>query len=292
MGAFMCAPRPGAFPPSNPECAAVQERLRQPPEASAPASKEPLRPRWTLALVRTLCPELATLTTDSGVLRRLRAWKVSYKVGRVHIVSPDPAYPEKCAALDAAREWARADPARRRFLYVDEVTYYRRPVLGRDWGPAGSGGRMQPKAVQAPGSNTKRRIIGALDSFDGRTCSMSRSSIGAKPICVFLHQVRGAYGPDVEIIIAWDNWPPHYAAEVLETAAALNIQILYTPTYAPWTNPIEKLWDLLKDEVLRLHRLSDKWSELRVRVDRFLDTLRKPSPGLLRLVGLGSPQPV
>jgi transposase len=251
-----------------------------------------LRPRWTLELMRRLCPELATLETDAGVLRRLRAWKLSYKVGRVHIVSPDPAYQEKCAALDAAREWARADPDHRRFLYVDEVTYYRRPAPGHGWGPVGSGGRNQPKVRQAPGSNTKRRIIAALDAFDGRTCSMSRSSIGVGPICVFMRQVRAAYGPDVAIIIAWDNWPPHHAEEVLATAARLNIQILYTPTYAPWTNPIEKLWDLLKDEVLRLHRLSDQWSELRVRVEKFMGKLRNPNPGLLRLVGLGPPQPV
>jgi transposase len=288
----MCAPRPGVFPPSDPECAAVQERLHQPPEASAPDSSEPLPPRWTLALLRKLCPELATLTTDAGVLRRLRAWKVSYKMGRVHIVSPDPAYDEKCAALDAAHEWALADPARRCFLFADELTYYRRPTLGRNWGLRGTGGRMQPKTTQSPGSNTKRRIIGALDAVSGRTCTMSRSSLGARPIAAFLRQVRKAYGPDVEIVIAWDNWPPHYAEEVLKAAAELKIKLLYTPTYAPWTNPIEKLWDLLKDEVLRLHRLSDRWSELRDRVDKFLGKLRGPNPALLRRVGLSPPQPV
>ena len=288
----MCAPQHGVFPPGDTGAAAVQERLRQAPQASAPESLEPLRPRWSLALMRKLCPELAGLTTDSGALRRLRAWKVSYKVGRVHIVSPDPAYTEKCAAIDDARERARAEPNRRRFLYIDEVTYYRRPAPGRNWGPGGSGGRMQPKVNQSPGSNTKRRIIGALDAGDGRTFTMSRSSMGARPISVFLRQIRKAYGPEVELIIAWDNWPPHYAEEVLATAAQLNIQILYTPTYAPWTNPIEKLWDLLKDEVLRLHRLSDQWSELRSRVDSFLWKLRSPSPSLLRLVGLGPPRPV
>jgi transposase len=282
------APRVGGFPPSDPDRQALIESLHQPPEATFPDSPEPLPPRWSLALARKLCPALATLKTDSGVWRRLRRWKITYKVGRVHIISPDPAYQEKCAAIDTALERARADPDRVRLLYADEVTYYRRPERGCNWGTSGSGGRMQPKVNQAPGSNTKRRIIGALDAVDGRTCTMSRSTLGVRPICAYLHQVRKAYGPEIELIIAWDNWPPHHAPDVLTTAAKLNIQLLYTPTYAPWTNAIEKLWDLLKDEVLRLHRLSDKWTELRKRVDTFLANLQKPNPALLRKVGLSS----
>jgi transposase len=246
-----------------------------------------LPPRWTLALMRRLCPELSDLRTDSGVLRRLDAWGISYKVGRVHIISPDLAYEEKCAAIEAALGRARAEK-NVRLLYVDEVTYYRRPVLGRNWGLRRTGGRMQPKVPQAPGPNTKRRIIGALDAVDGRTCTMSRSSLGSRPICTFLRQVRKSYGPDTELILVWDNWPPHHSEEVLKTAAELKIQLLYTPTYAPWTNPIEKLWNWLKNEVLRLHRTSDRWSELRNRVDRFLSKLREPSPALLRRVGLAA----
>lgn len=287
-GCCTSAPRVGAFPPSDPDREALIDCLRQAPETAFPDHPEPLPPRWSLALARKLCPALATLTTDSGVWRRFSRWKISYKAGRVHIISPDPAYKDKCAAIEAALERTRAEPDKVRLLYLDEVTYYRRPAPGCNWGPSGSGGRMQPKVDQAPGSNTKRRIIGALDAFDGRTCTMSRSSLGVRPICAFLRQVRKTYGPDVELIIAWDNWPPHHAPEVLATATALNIRILYTPTYAPWTNAIEKLWDLLKENVLRLHRLSANWTELRRRVDCFLSNLHRPNPELLRMVGLSS----
>lgn len=284
-GHFTCAPHAGAFPPSDADREALIETLHQPPEAAFPDSPEPLPPRWSLALIRNL-PAFATLTTNSGVWRCLRRWKISYKAGRVHIVSPDPAYQEKCAAIESALECTRTEPDKARLLYVDEVTYYRRPAPGCNWGPSGSGGRMQPKVSQAPGSNTKRRIIGALDAFDGRTCTMSRSSLGVRPICSFLRQIRKAYRPDIALIIVWDNWPPHHAPEVLSTAAELNIRILYTPTYAPWTNAIEKLWDLFKDTVLRLHHHSGQWTELRKRVDQFLGKLIKPNPELLRLVGL------
>lgn len=239
-----------------------------------------------MRLLRKLCPELRGLTSDSGVFRRLKAWKVSWKVGRVHVISPDPEYDAKVKAIKVARARAHAAPDKVRFLYVDELTYYRRPASGRDWHARGGGGRAQPKVDQAPGPNTKRRIIGALDAVDGRTTAMTRSSMGSRPITHFLRKLRTVYGPDVEIILAWDNWPPHHQESVLQTAKELGITLLYTPTYAPWTNFIEKLWDKLKDEILRLHRLSDAWKVLRARVEAYLEDLARPNPELLRFVGL------
>jgi hypothetical protein len=56
--------------------------------------------------------------------------------------------------------------------------------------------------------------------------------------------------------------------------------------YASWTNPIEKLWRWLKQEVLHLHRLADQWPELQQRVDHLLVQFAHGSKALLRYVGL------
>lgn len=204
-------------------------------------------------------------------------------------MSPDPLYEVKLQAIAEARARAQANPKRIRVLYADEVTFYRRPDLGRNWHPRGRGGRAQPKAVHAPGANTKRRVIGAIDVFDGRVLSRTASRIGVREICRFLTQVRRSYGDEMELTLVWDNWPLHYHEEVMKAAAEARIQLLNTPTYAPWTNPIEKLWKKLRDEVLRLHRLSDAWGVLRSRVDAWLVRLQKPNPDLLRYVGLSPP---
>ena len=237
-------------------------------------------------MIRQLCPELSEITTDSGVMRRMQRWRIAWKVGRLHLVSPDPEYAPKLAAIAAIRARAAADPQRVKVVYVDEMTFYRRPERGRTWCRRGGGGTAQPTVHQAPGSNTKRRIIGALDITDGQVSSMSRSVIGVRALVSFLHQLRRHYGPDVEIVVIWDNWPNHYHRDVLLAAGEARIMLLNTPTYAPWTNPIEKLWDKLKDEVLRLHRFSDAWATLRGRVDQFLAQLRRPNAGLLQHVGL------
>jgi len=41
---------------------------------------------------------------------------------------------------------------------------------------------------------------------------------------------------------------------VQETARQEGITLVYLPTYAPWLNPIEKLWRKAYQEVLHLHR--------------------------------------
>ncbi len=57
------------------------------------------------------------------------------------------------------------------------------------------------------------------------------------------------------------------------------------PTYAPWNNSIEKLWHLLKKQVLHLHRFVNDWEGLKQRVHQALDQYLQ----LLRYVGLQDP---
>jgi hypothetical protein len=60
----------------------------------------------------------------------------------------------------------------------------------------------------------------------------------------------------------------------------------FIPTYAPWLNPIEKLWRWLRQDVLRLHQWADDWPMLLSQVHAFLDQFAHGSRDLLRYVGL------
>jgi DDE superfamily endonuclease len=64
------------------------------------------------------------------------------------------------------------------------------------------------------------------------------------------------------------------------------LQVLSLPTYAPWLNPIEKLWRKFRQEVHYLHPLPDDWQRLRERVQAFFDPFAHGSADLLRYVGL------
>ena len=79
------------------------------------------------------------------------------------------------------------------------------------------------------------------------------------------------------------------AAAMLKKAEGitkLTIKILQLPTYAPWANPIEKLWRWVRQSVLHLHRLSHDWLQLKQRIRDFIQSFRKGSNELLRYMGL------
>jgi transposase len=130
----------------------------------------------------------------------------------------------------------------------------------------------------------------------------------------FYQQLALTYPQSEAIYLVLDNWPIHFHPDVLaalqDPALAwplkrpanwptlpspharrldLPIQLLPLPTYAPWTNPIEKVWRLLNQTVLHLHRFEDDWDGLKQRVSRELNLYLQPSPELLRYVGLQDP---
>ena len=281
MGACIRARRAaGLFPPEDEAREAVLDRLSRPPTPQSCSGG------WTLAQARTHCLELASLKTDSGTWRRLQSWAISWKCGRIHLISPDPEYESKLAAIHALRAAADENPEKLRVLYVDEASFYRLPHAGRTYGASGGGGKAQPTASHSPGANTRRRMVGAIDIFDGCVLSQTGSVIGVKELCRFLRQIRRHYGPDVRLVLIWDNWPVHYHPEIVRVAQMQRIELFYTPTYAPWCNPIEKLWKKLRHDVLRLHDRSGAWKLLRAAVESYLTNLRRANPDLLRYTGL------
>jgi transposase len=227
-------------------------------------------------------PWLGRLTLG-GVSRVLGRLGLRYRRGRAHLHSPDPDYDAKVAAVRAARAEAAARPGRVVFLYQDELTYYRRPSVDRAWGPAGGPG---PPAPQGHARNTKRRVLGCLDASDGRLTCWQRERADVGTLARYYRAVDAAYPGAGVIYLAQDNWPVHFHPDVLAAVAGTKIRLLRLPTYAPWTNPIEKVWRKLKQEVLHMHPFGDDWAGLKDSVTAWLDGCAGPSPGLLRYVGL------
>lgn len=244
------------------------------------------RSRWTLAQLQQLCQLLQPLRSLSGLWRRLRKWKIALKRGRQHVHSPDPLYSQKLSAIQQVLDLARQAPRRVVLLYADEKTIYRQPRAALAYHQQGSGGVQQPRAELSRRSNTKHRLGGALDALSGQVVSHAASRMGVEGLVRLLEKVRQVYADRERVVIAWDNWPVHSHPQVLAKAAELHIELLFLPTYAPWTNPIEKLWRWLQEEILSMHNLADQWAELKDRAAQFLQRFAGPSPDLLRYVGL------
>jgi DDE superfamily endonuclease len=272
------SPPGAAFPPEKVE--ELQEFIHQPPPQNGASGS-----RWTLAELLEQCSLLEGLSCLSAVHQRLRRCRIRLKRGRLHISSPDPEYDQKVAQGKLYLAAARAGELV--YLYGDEFTYYRQPLAGWDYAVQGAGGAAQPTALCLPPKNTKRRVCGLLDAADGRLLHRSLSRFGVAEWCAFLPAVRARYGPDVRIVIQLDNWPVHHHEQVKAAAAAERLELHYQPTYAPWTNPIEKLWRWLKQAELYHHRLAGDWEQLKQRVDGFLEHVSNVPDELLWYVGLG-----
>ena len=130
-------------------------------------------------------------------------------------------------------------------------------------------------------------MIGVLNALSGQVDYLDAYIIGREKVIRFYRQLAAAY-PDARLIyVVQDNWSIHRHAEVATALAELSqIEPVWLPTYAPWLNPIEKLWRWLREQVLTLHRLAGDWDGLRERVNAFLDQFAEESHALLQYVGL------
>jgi transposase len=236
-----------------------------------------------LALLGRALTWLAALSTG-GVQRVLGRLKVRYRRGQAHLHSPDPAYDRKMEAVHAARAEAAASDGRVAFVYQDEFTYYRRPGVAPALAPVGGAG---PPAEQGHKSNTKRRVIGALDAHSGRLFCQERSRAGVQELIRYYRALEASYPAATErVYVAQDNWPVHFHPKVVEALASTKVRLLRLPTYAPWTNPIEKVWRKLNQELLHMHDFGDDWAGLKAAVGVWLEKHADGSTALLRYVGL------
>jgi len=169
-------------------------------------------------------------------------------------------------------------------LYQDEKTVYRQPTQGWLLYPTG---RLQPRLKYGAHYNHCMRLVGYLNAVTGAVHWSDCASVTVERLIQSVRQLPRLYPHADCIYLVWDNWLNHSQARLL---AALNqlprVRVLCLPTYAPWLNPIEKLWRWLSQTVLHAHPWHDDFRELRQQVAAALNPLAVGSPHLLRYVGL------
>lgn len=265
------------------------------------------RSRWTLTGLLESCAWL-NLKSESGLWRLLQRLGIVRKQGRIALHSPDENYQAKMRYLESCLHEAQLNPEQITFLYLDEFSYYRQPTVAVAYEQQGD---YQWRANLSHRSNSRCRGLGVLNALTGQVHYCQAEKITPKVQSAFYRTLVQAYPNAKTIYVAQDNWPNHAHPQVLAPLEAqrtpffpntfsnwsteerhttpvnaLPIQLVFLPTYAPWTNPIEKLWRYVRQEVLHLHRFSDQWAELKQRVLDFMFRFDGGSPSLLHYVGL------
>ena len=136
-------------------------------------------------------------------------------------------------------------------------------------------------------NNAQWRVIGALNAMTGQVCYLENYVVGRAKVIEMYKHLSEVYRQADTLYVVQDNWSIHKHPDVVDALSALpHIQPVWLPTYAPWLNPIEKLWRWLRQDVLKLHAFGEEWETVRERVNGFLDGFASGSDALLRYVGL------
>lgn len=266
----------------------ISERLCFPPSVTAsgtrPNEVHPSAARWSLARIRASFEPLRRCSL-AAISKLLRAYGVRERQGRAQYYSPDPDYLRKEACLLEALGQVAAHPGSQVALFLDEMSHTRWPDPSSHWCPEAPVPR--PLAQRKESRYQRYRVVGALDAMTGRVCYLHDSRISREVFSRFLRQLDQAYPQAETIYLVWDNWPVHHSEIVKQALASLpRMRVVPLPTYAPWLNPIEKLWRNFRQEIDYLHDWAHDWGLLRKRVRQFFDQFADGSRELLTYVGL------
>ena len=268
----------------------VIQRLQQGPgpeaqQEAAGTDASPVPSRWTLATIRATFESIGDYTL-SGVWRWLHGRVgVELRSAAVQQYSPDPQYSLKVRWLKRYLRQAARDPTHVVLVFLDEMGYSVWPEAAADW--CAQAPAEPPVADRQKSPNGLWRIAGALNALTGEVTYVDGYIVGRAKVIELYRRLVQTYPRAQTIYVVQDNWSIHLHPEVLEAIQAYpQIRPVWLPTYAPWLNPIEKLWRWLRQDILKLHRLAGVPKELRQRVNDFLDQFAHRSRALLRYVGL------
>ena len=271
------------------EVEAVQEGLVEtlragPGEAArremAVGASGPAPSRWCLRTIRASV-EWLTNYTLSGVWRVLQSCGLELHSSCARLFSPDPDYVSKGRRLHRCLRDAARHPDTVVALFLDEFGYQRWPEVAPTWG-------VEVTVAQRAGNNQQWRTIGALNALTGQVNYLDGYIVGRQQVMQFYSRLDRAYPKKVEVIyVIQDNWNIHTHPDVLTALADYpRIKPVWLPTYAPWLNPLEKLWRWLRQDILKMHRWVEDWPQVKQRVHDFLDQFAHGSTALRRYGGL------
>jgi hypothetical protein len=239
----------------------------------------PVPSRWTLRTVRVSVEWLSGYSL-SGVWRVLHACGLGWHTACARLFSPDPDYRSKVRRLYRCLREAARHPERVVALFLDEFGYRRWPEVAPTWS-------LERALAQRAGNNQQWRTVGALNALTGQVSYLDGYIVGRRQVMEFYAQLDHTYPAAELLYVIQDNWNIHTHPEVLAAVAHYpRIQPVWLPTYAPWLNPIEKLWRWVRQDVLKMHRWVEDWPQVKQRVRDFLAQFAQGSQELLDYVGL------
>jgi transposase len=211
-----------------------------------------VRSRWTCAVAAVLLWSCFGLPVSRETVRRwLRDADLVWRRPRPVLRRRDPLRQTKLAAL---RRLLAGLPADAVAVFEDEVDINLNPNIGSMWMRRG-----QQAKLPTPGDNDKRYLAGSMNWRTGTLWVTQGRRRNGELFVRHLDELRLRLRRYRVIHVICDNARFHQAAKCKRLAEYLGrwghrIVLHYVPLYAPETNPIERVWWHLHDEITRNHQ--------------------------------------
>jgi transposase len=209
-----------------------------------------LRSRWACATFVLLLWEEHQVRLSAETVRCwLHRENVVWRRPRPVVGPTDPEYDRK---LRAIRRLLAHLPDDETAVFQDEVDVNLNPKIGSMWMRRG-----QQAQVETPGNNVKRYLAGSLHWRTGKLLVSEPSTQRNAALFVeHLDDLRRRFRCYRHIHVICDNARFHDCRRVDEFLDQWGhrITIHFLPKYAPETNPIERVWWHLHEEITRNHR--------------------------------------
>ena len=238
--------RPRHFDPATRD--QVEAVLAQPP----PEGDQP-RARWTLPHLRTVFLEVAPKAFSLSTLRQvIHDLGFRWRRPRLWAVQNDPETFQKELLIALAQQQttnqasdrAPTDPEGVHFLYADASDHHLLAVLRSMWLRRG-----QQVRVATPPKNGHWALFGALNVQTGAFFWRAFEKAISPSFLAFLEALLLAY-PTGTLLLVVDNASYHTSHLVVDWLKKHErILLLYLPNRRPDLNPVEKIWDGLKENV-------------------------------------------
>ena len=104
--------------------------------------------------------------------------------------------------------------------------------------------------IASPSGRKRFNVLGAVNAITKEVITVTNESyINAESICRMLLTLS-ALDLEVPITVVLDNARYQKCRVVFALAEALNIELLYLPSYSPHLNLIERLWKFVRNQCL------------------------------------------
>jgi putative transposase len=214
-----------------------------------------VRSRWTCGTIVWLLRHDHGVTVSRETVRRwLHHEGMVYRRPRPVLGPKDP---QRAAKLRKIKALLASLPSNEVAVFQDEVDVNTNPKIGNMWMKRG-----QQAEVVTPGNNTKRYFAGSLNWRTGQLILTAGLKRNAELFLAHLDELRRCLRRYNVIHVICDNaafHTPQRCKAVREYLAKWGhrIQLHFLPTYSPDTNPIERVWWHLHEEITRNHRCAD-----------------------------------